>query len=242
MRALDSRVVIVTGASEGIGHSISRLFAREGANVVAVARNSDRLADLKLQTVDCSGEVRTVVGDVRDEDTAQRSIHQALAGFGRLDILIINAEVAIFRPIWELSVQDYDDMMDTNMRSAFTFARAAVKPMMEQRSGMIVNIGSLATAGGGSSGSAYRASMCAQLGFAQALDEELRDHDIKVISILSGGVAPGHSAGNGPTPEGIEEACYRAAQDVAHAVLFTVTQPATSRILEVRMRPTIEIS
>ncbi|MGI8827915.1 MAG: SDR family oxidoreductase [Chloroflexota bacterium] len=240
MPALNGKVAIVTGATKGIGRAICRLFAAEGARVVAVARTQDLLADLKLATLDHAGEVRTVVGDVREQDTAQRAVHQAIDSFEGLDILVNNAGVAIYHPIWELTIEDYDSMMDTNMRSTFLFTRAAVPFMRESREGVILNIGSIAGTRGFPNETAYCASKFAQVGFAQALDQELREYNIKVSSILPGGVATELAMGTGRTAESVASAGYLEAEDVARAALFAVTQEPRSRILEVRMRPMSE--
>lgn len=130
--------------------------------------------------------------------------------------------------------------MDTNVRSTFLFTRHIVPQMQKQRSGSILMISSMAGVYGFSGESVYCMTKFAQVGFAQALDRELRDHGIKVSVICPGGVGTEFAIGTGRTEEGVRQAQMLDAEDVARVVLLACTQCARSRIIEVRMRPMSE--
>jgi NAD(P)-dependent dehydrogenase (short-subunit alcohol dehydrogenase family) len=240
VRQLEGQVAIITGASKGIGRSTALLFAQEGARVVGVARGESRLRELQREIEGAAGELRAVTGDVRLEETADRAVHEATEAFGRLDILVNNAGIAIFRPIWELSVADYDDQMDSNMRSTFLFTKAAVPIFLRQGYGAVINISSMAGVHGYHDLTAYCATKFAQVGFTQALDHELRPRNIKVTCILPGGTATEIAMGTGRTPEGVAQAKFSEPEEIARAILLAATQTTRTRVLEIRLRPMSE--
>ncbi len=140
----------------------------------------------------------------------------------------------------QTSADDYDAMMDTNMRSTFLFTRHAVPVLLERGSGAIINISSMAGVMGFAGESVYCATKFAQVGFTQALDRELRPRGIKVGVICPGGVKTELALGTGRTPEGVAESGMMEAEDVAAAALLMATQPERTRIAEIRMRPMVE--
>jgi len=219
---------------------VTEAFLDEGASVLGVARRENLLRDLERDLRGRSGHFQAIIGDAREEATADHAVETARAEFGRLDILVNNVGVAIFRPIWSLAVQDYDDMMSSNMRSTFVFTRAAVPVFLEQQRGTIITIASMAGVHGYADLTVYCASKHAQVGFNRALDQELRPHNVKVSCILPGGTSTEIAMGEGRTPELIAEANFLEPQSVARAVLFAATQDIRSRILEIRLRPMSE--
>jgi 3-oxoacyl-[acyl-carrier protein] reductase len=240
MGQLDSKVAIITGASKGIGRRTALLFASEGAHLIGVARSESLLRQLQRDVEPTTGSLWPLVGDVRLEETAESAVRKAVEAFGRLDILVNNAGVAIFRPIWELSVADYDVQMDSNMRSMFLFTKAAVPLFLQQEEGTIINVSSMGGVQGYHDLTAYCATKFAQIGFTQALDRELRPRHIKVTSILPGATATEIAMGTGRTPESVAQGNFLNPQDVARAILFAATQEPQSRILEIRIRPMSE--
>lgn len=239
-RRLHGQVALITGASAGIGQAIARVFLAEGADLVVVARREDRLRALAAEAERAQRRCVVVAGDVREEETAIRAIRAAVDDLGRLNILVNNAGVGIYKDVAQTSLADYDAMMDTNMRSTFLFTRHAVPILVARQAGAIINVASMAGVMGFAGEAAYCASKFAQVGFTQALDRELRPHGIKVGALCPGGVKTEFALGTGRTAEGVAASGMLDAEDVADAALLLATQRPGSRIIEVRMRPMAE--
>ncbi len=237
---LEGKVALVTGASAGIGLASAHALAAEGARLVVTARRAERLEALVAECKKSGVDAVAVLGDAREEDTAQRSVKAALESFGRLDILINNTGVGNYKNLVDTSAADYDEMMDSNVRSMFLFARHAVPVMVEQKSGTVLMISSMAGIYGFAGEAVYCATKFAQVGFAQALDKELRPHGIKVGVICPGGVKTEFAIGKGRTEEGVAQSNMLEPEDVAGAVLLACTQSSGSRIIEIQMRTMAE--
>ncbi len=237
---LRGSVCLITGASAGIGRASVLALAREGASLVLVARRKPRLDELAEMVHSAGGRAIAVVGDVREEETALRVIQAAKEHFGAVHILLNNAGMGNYKPLIETSAEEYDEMMDTNMRSTFLFTRHAVPLMTEQRSGTILMLSSMAGKYGFAGEAVYCATKFAQVGFAQALDKELRPYGIRVGVICPGGVKTEFALGKGRTEEGVAQSGMLDPEDVAEAVLLACTQPAHGRIIEIQMRPMVE--
>jgi NADP-dependent 3-hydroxy acid dehydrogenase YdfG len=233
-------VCLITGASAGIGRACALALAREGASLVLIARRQPQLDELVEMIHSAGGRAIAVVGDVREEETALRAMLAAKEHFGAVHILLNNAGVGNYKPLIETSAEEYDELMETNMRSTFLFTRHAVPLMMEQRSGLILVLSSMAGKYGFAGEAVYCASKFAQVGFAQALDKELRPYGIKVGVICPGGVKTEFALGKGRTAEGVAQSGMLDPEDVAEAVLLVCTQPAHARIIEIQMRPMVE--
>jgi 3-oxoacyl-[acyl-carrier protein] reductase len=240
MGKLDGKVALITGASAGIGLAIARRFLAEGADVAVVARRGERLAAFADEAWQAGRRCAVIVGDAREETTAQQAVQTTLDTLGQIDLLVNNAGMGIYGPLVETSVDDYDQMMDTNMRSTFLFTRHTVPSMLERGAGTIINVSSMAGVMGFAGEAAYCASKFAQVGFTQALDRELRPRGIKVGVVCPGGVKTEFAIGSGRTEEGVASSGMLEAEDVAEAVLLMATQPAGARIVEIRMRPMVE--
>ncbi len=237
---LNGQVALITGASSGIGRAIADVFMHEGADLVVVARRADRLEALAEDAQQLGRQCRLVTGDAREEDTASRAVQAAITHFGKLDILVNNVGVGVYKNLADTNIEDYDLMMDSNMRSTFLFTRYAVPALIRQGSGVILNVSSMAGVMGFAGEAVYCATKFAQVGFTQALDRELRPHGIKVGALCPGGVKTEFAIGSGRTEEGVAASNMLEAQDVADAALLMATQRAGSRIIEIRMRPMIE--
>ena len=236
MAKLTNKVAMITGASAGIGWASALALAGEGAKLVLTARRVDRLEELATAVKAAGGDAAIVAGDAREEETAVRAIAAARESFGRLDILINNAGVGNYKNLVETSAEEYDEMMDSNVRSTFLFTRHAVPVMREQKSGTILMISSMAGRYGFPGEAVYCATKFAQVGFAQALDNELRKEGIKVGIICPGGVKTEFAIGKGRTDDSVRESGMLEPEDVAGAVLLACTQSPGSRIIEIRMR------
>ncbi|WP_201384037.1 SDR family oxidoreductase [Ktedonobacter sp. SOSP1-85] len=237
---LNGSVCLITGASAGIGKACALALAKEGASLVLIARRKQRLDELVEMIQSSGGRAVAVVGNVREEETARRAILVAKEHFGAAHILINNAGVGNYKQLIDTSAEEYDEMMDTNVRSTFLFTRHIAPLMIEQQSGTILMISSMAGIYGFAGEAVYCATKFAQVGFAQALDKELRPHGIKVGVICPGGVKTEFALGKGRTPERVAQSGMLDPEDVASAVLLACTQPAHSRIIEIQMRTMAE--
>jgi 3-oxoacyl-[acyl-carrier protein] reductase len=239
-KKLAEKVAIVTGASAGIGQASARALAGEGARLVLTARRGERLEPLKAAIEADGGRAIVVVGDAREEATAVATVRAATDAFGRIDILLNNAGAGNYKSLVETSAEEYDDLMDTNVRSTFLFTRHTVPVMVAQKSGTILMLSSMAGLYGFGGEAVYCMTKFAQVGFAQALDRELRGSGIKVGAICPGGVKTEFALGRGRTESGVEQSDMLEAEDVAGVVLMACTQSPRSRIIEVQMRTMAE--
>ena len=237
---LSGQVALITGASSGIGWAIALAFLNEGADLVVVARRSERLQAIADEARKRGRRCAIIVGDVREEEIAVRAVQTAVQQLGQLDILVNTAGIGRYADLVGTSVDDYDAMMDTNMRSTFLFTRHVVPILLERGAGSIITISSMAGVMGFAGEAVYCATKFAQVGFTQALDRELRPHGIKVGVVCPGGVKTEFAIGTGRTEEGVAASGMLEAEDVAAAALLIATQPAHSRISEIRMRPMVE--
>ena len=237
---LNGKVALITGASAGIGWASAVTLAQEGASLVLTARRQSRLDELENAVAAVGGQAVSIAGDAREEETARQAVELAVSKFGRLDILINNVGVGNYKNLVDTSAEEYDEMVDSNVRSTFLFSRHAVPVMIQQQSGTLLMISSMAGIYGFAGEAVYCATKFAQVGFAQALDKELRPHGIKVGVICPGGVKTEFALGKGRTEQSVAESGMLEAEDVASAVLLACTQSPGSRIIEVQMRTMAE--
>ena len=234
--SLAGKSVLITGASAGIGWATALAFAGKGANVVVTARREQRLRELCDLIGAHDGKAVFHAGDAADESTAQKCVALAVKQFGRLDILINNAGAGNYKNLVDTSAEEYDALMDSNMKSSFLFTRHATPIMIEQKCGEILFISSVAGLQGYAGEAVYCASKFAQIGFAQALDGELRKYGIKVGTICPGGVKTEFAVGKGRTEEGVKSSYMMEPHEVADAILFACMQPRNARILQMTVR------
>ena len=237
---LQGKVALITGASAGIGQACARVLAEEGCNLVLTARRQERLEALQEEAKAHGAEPVFVTGDAREEKTALDTVKAAKDKFGRIDFLINNAGAGNYKNLVDTSAEEYDELMDTNVRSTFLFTRHTVPMMLEQKSGTILMLSSMAGVYGFGGEAVYCMTKFAQVAFAQALDRELREKGIKVGAICPGGVKTEFALGKGRTEEKVAQSEMLDPEDVAGVVLMACTQSARSRIIEVQMRTMAE--
>lgn len=235
-RKLAGKVALITGASAGIGRAAAVALAEEGANIVLTARRQERLKELEEAVQKAGGKAISVVGDATDEEIAKQCVNAATKTFGSLDILINNVGIGNYKNLVDTSAAEYDEMMNANVRSTFLFTRHTVPLMIKQGSGTVLMISSMAGIYGFAGEAVYCATKFAQVGFAQALDKELRPHGIKVGVICPGGVKTEFALGKGRTEQSVAKSGMLEPEDVASAIVLACTQSSNSRIIEVQMR------
>jgi 3-oxoacyl-[acyl-carrier protein] reductase len=179
----DNPVLLITGASAGIGDGVARRFAAGGYRIVAVARRKDRLEQLASDLAK-QAEVEIVVADVTDKDAPERAVNAAIERFGRLDCLVNNAGSGKWAPVGDTDDAALDEIIDTSLKAPFRFARAALKVMRSGAS--IINVGSTFGILGGINGGAYCAAKAGLIGLTQAIAV-----DYGAKGIRSNLVAPG---------------------------------------------------
>ncbi len=183
---LAGRVALVTGGSRGIGAGIAALLAEDGAAVVVSGRDVDRLERLVKELEASGGAVAAVPGDVARREDCERMVEETRKRFGRLDVLVNNAGITRDGLLVRMKDEDWDQVMEVNLRGAFLMTRAAARQMMRQKSGRIINIASTAGVMGNAGQANYSAAKAGLIGFTRATARELAHW-----SILVNAVAPG---------------------------------------------------
>jgi NADP-dependent 3-hydroxy acid dehydrogenase YdfG len=238
--SIRGKVALVTGASRGIGRAAALSLARAGADVAVTARSGDALAGLAEEIEACGVRALAVPADATQADDVERLRERTLEALERVDILVNNVGIARYASFEELTVADYDWMMNTNMRSTFLVTKAFLPGMLEHGQGAVVFVASVSGLFGFPGETAYCASKHAQVGFARALEREVYARGVKVTVIAPGGVNTEHAFGTGRSAGDPHLQTFLEADDVAEAVLYAVTQPPKSRVFLVGLRPMSE--
>src|SRR5215471_7933089 len=227
MTSIENSFAVVTGAGRGIGRAIAIELGRMGATVVLAARSRTELEK--------TAEVIGSKARVRPTDVRRKEEIQGLFETGPVDILVNAAGLGVFGPVRDFKDEDFENLVETNLRGIFFTCRFVLPTMIERKRGHIINIASIA----GKVGSANRAVYCATkfgvVGFTESLAEEVRQYGIRATVICPGSTDTGFSSAE--TAGKVRERMLRP-EDVAYAVRMVVTQEPNSFISEIIMRPT----
>jgi NAD(P)-dependent dehydrogenase (short-subunit alcohol dehydrogenase family) len=228
---LSAKVALVTGASRGIGRAIALRLASLGAAVAICGRNKSALAGTHQDLEKVSSRVCSQTADVTRSSDIAELVANTESALGPISILVNNAGIGLFGPVQQKTEQEWDHVLNTNLKSVFLVSRAVIPGMISRGSGDIVNISSLAGRNAFAGGALYCASKWGLQGLTACMAEDLREFGIRVSSVLPGSVATdfGQRAkdpGKALAPE-----------DVAHAVAMLLTQSRKSFISEVQLRP-----
>lgn len=184
----DRKTAYITGGSKGIGFGIAKILLENGYNVAISGRNEKDLEEALLKFSDYKDQVAGIVSNVRNFADEKTTIKKITSHFGGIDIVIANAGLGHFAPIDELSVEDWNDMIETNLTGAFHTLKASVEELKKSE-GYYISIASLAGTNFFEQGAGYNASKFGVVGFTQAAMVDLRKYNIKVSTIMPGSVA-----------------------------------------------------
>lgn len=232
MKSLQDQVAIVTGASRGIGKAIAHALAENGASVVLASRTARDVEAAATELVSAGHSAIAVPADVGNATDVERLVSKTVESYGRVDVLVNNAGVGVFKPVVDMDVSEFDRMWNVNMRGSFLCTKAVLPYMVKENSGHIVNISSLAGKNSVKNGAGYAATKWALRGFASSLMLEVREANIRVITIFPGSVDTAFSSTNKPARQITQP------EDVAAAVVFAVSANTRAMFSEIDVRPT----
>jgi len=232
--ALSGKVALVTGAGRGIGRAIALAFAAEGAAVALAARSRADLAGVAGEIRERGGRALAVPTDVTQDGAVEALVEQTLSDLGRLDVLVTSAGTAAFGTVAVSKPGDWDAMLTLNLRSVMVCCRAVLPAMLRQRSGTILNVGSIASKRALPGSAVYTATKTAIDAFSRVLAEELRPHGVRVGVLVAGAVdTPLWDKLGGSPPR---EKMLRP-QDVARAALLMAALPPHASLEELTLLP-----
>lgn len=244
MNNIASQVVVITGASSGLGEATARLLAERGAKLVLGARRVDRLQQLAADINATGGEAIAVATDVAERADVESLIQAARDGFGRVDVLVNNAGIMPMAAMARLKVDEWDRMIDVNIKGVLYGIAAVLPGVRERRSGHIINLSSVAglraSAGGGT---VYSATRFAVKAISEGLRIEVGPEGIRVTTLYPGAVASELVDGSSDAEAGAAIKAFYDANEipedsVARAVAYAMEQPADMAADEITLRPT----
>lgn len=236
MGRLEGKTALITGASSGYGRGTAYAFAQEGCNLVITARREERLREVKEN---CEREYGVKVvyyaGDAREEETAVNTIRLGIETFGKIDILINNAGIGRVQTITEATLEDYDLIMDTNVRSAFAFSKHIIPEMLKQHYGRIIMVSSCTGINGRGQEAAYTASKFAVRGLAQSLNMDYLKEGIAVATFCPHAGITEFEIGHGRDAEEFAKTGFLTPEDVGNALLTMCLQTGNCYVAEMRL-------
>ncbi len=239
---LTGKAAIVTGGSRGIGRAIALQLAKQGADIVVNFQSSAQAADEVVSLIkDMGREAIAVQADVRQMDDAQRLVKETLTAFKRIDILVNNAGTTRDGLLLRMSEDDWDIVLDTNLRGAFHCTKAVMRTMMKQRTGRIINITSVAGVAGNAGQANYASAKAGLIGFTKSVAKEMGSRNVTCNAVAPGYIPTDLTA---DLPEEIIEQARRmtplgrlgTVEDVAFATAFLASDEAafiTAQVLSV---------
>jgi len=239
MAALKDKVAVITGASKGIGRATALRLARDGATVVGCATSEDLLAEVKERVESAGTDCMVRKCDVADWHDCEHLVRSVQERYGRIDILINNAGIGFSGNVVDSKPDDAEQMVRVNLLGVYHMARAVLPVMIEQESGAIVNIGSVAGLKYSPGFALYSATKFAVRAFSEALRNEAQQHDIRVVSVHPGMVDTNFfdafTRDGSPLP--VEKDRLLRPEDIADTIHFALTRPDTVGLNELTVRP-----
>jgi 3-oxoacyl-[acyl-carrier protein] reductase len=229
---LKGQVALVTGASQGLGRAIALRLGTSGARVACVARNAEKLAETVNAIKAAGGTADVFPCDVTDSESVDQVVDAVIERWERLDILVNNAGVTRDTLVLRMTDEEWDTVLDTNLKGAFLCTRAAAKPMMQKRYGRIINISSVSGIMGNPGQANYSASKAGLIGMTQTTARELAGRNITINAVAPGFIQTEMTAHLGDAILGEAKKRIPAKrlgqpEDVADAVLFLASEAAS---------------
>jgi NADP-dependent 3-hydroxy acid dehydrogenase YdfG len=231
---MEKKIAIISGASRGIGRAVASHLAREHYFVILLARNAEEVTELEFEIDSAGGKALAFAVDIADEQQVNTVVEQVLRDFGRIDVVINNAGIGIFKPVEHFTAEEWSRLMDVNVKGSFLLTKAALPAMKAAGGGHIVAIASDVSKRTFPEGSLYCASKYAQDAFFSAMRKEVRPFKIKVSIIYPGLVDTFFHEGE---PGQAHRSYYLQAQDIADAVAYILNAPPHVVIDELMIHP-----
>lgn len=226
---------IVTGASRGIGRGIALRLAKENHDLMLIGRDKSALTDVK-KTVESFGvDSEIFIGDVSEQNFANETIKKILDKYGKVDHLINNAGIGILKKFVDSNLDEFKKQIDVNLFGVYNFTKAVINHMIENRSGSIINISSLAGKNAFVGGTMYSATKHALMGFTRSLMLEVREFNIRVAAICPGSVDTEFNPNREIMPP---KQNILLPEDVAETVVLILKMPVRALVSEIDIRPT----
>jgi NADP-dependent 3-hydroxy acid dehydrogenase YdfG len=240
---IEGKVVVITGASSGLGEATARLLCAEGAPMVLGARRGDRLKALAKELAASGAKALAVTTDVTQRDQVKRLVDAAVQTYGRIDVMINNAGLMQQSPLERLKVDEWDNMIDINIKGVLYGIAAALPHMQRQKAGHIINVSSVAGHKVTPAGTVYCATKHAVRVISEGLRQEVKPYNIRTTVISPGAVAtelPRHITDEDSATkiQKFYEGFAIPADSFARAVLFAMSQPDDVDVNEILFRPT----
>lgn len=242
--SIKDKVVIITGATSGIGAATARMLASEGAVVALAGRRQDRLTALQHDIESAGGQALAVPTDVTDQASVRAMVAAVATKHGHIDILFNNAGVMLLGPVIEADTTDWQRMIDTNLYGLIWATHAVLPYMVKQKGGHIVQTSSVAGRTANLGSAVYNLTKWGVNGFTEGLRQEVLTHNIRTTLIEPGIVATElrdhitHADTKQRTNQWAESLRQLQAEDIAAGVLYAVTQPEHVNVNEILIRPT----
>ena len=234
MKNLENKTVLITGGSKGIGYGIAKVLLKEKAKVALTSRDQNAADEAAKSLATSGGDVFGIASDVRNADSQNKAVKQVVERWGKLDVLVANAGLGHFGSIEDLSADQWQETIDTNLTGVFHSVKASI-PALKESKGYIITIASLAGTNFFAGGSAYNASKFGLVGFSQAIMLDLRNYGIKVTTIMPGSVATHF---NGAHPDK-EDAWKIQPEDIGELVLDLLQMHPRTLPSKIEVRPSI---
>lgn len=231
--SLRGQVVVLTGASRGIGEATALALAEAGADLVLGARNNEQLNQVAAACRDCQVNVVAVPCDITRQEDVDRLVQTALDTYGRIDVLINNAGVGYYEPFLELTEEQWDHMFEVNVKGVFRVLKAVVPHMVERGAGHIITVSSIRGFQPAELTTGYGATKFALQGLHQSLAKELAPHNVRVALICPGGV---RTYFRGTTPDE-KDPRWLESEDIARAIVFMASTRSGAVISQLTVEP-----
>ena len=246
MQNIKGKVVVITGASSGLGEATARLLSAQGATVVLGARRIERLQKLADELTANGGQALALATDVTDHDQVKSLVDAAVQKYGRIDVMINNAGLMPHSPLERLKIDDWNRTIDVNIKGVLYGIAAALPYMKQQKAGHIINVSSVAGHKVTPNGAVYCATKHAVRALSEGLRVEVKPYDIRTTIISPGAVAT--ELPDSVTEPDVADKIHKFYKDTAipadsfaRAVVFAMSQPDDVDINEILFRPTSQI-